>query len=71
MFFFLPNIGLLAATVAGFLSEFSDDRVNMVNALSTAHGYGLHLSSKHEEHTGSPLSVLSLSVFLCVSMSLL
>ena len=43
--------GLLAATVAGFLSEFCDDRINMVNALSTAQAIGLHFSSKHEAHT--------------------
>eukprot|EP00008_Paramoeba_atlantica_P012094 CAMPEP_0201492736 /NCGR_PEP_ID=MMETSP0151_2-20130828/34531_1 /ASSEMBLY_ACC=CAM_ASM_000257 /TAXON_ID=200890 /ORGANISM="Paramoeba atlantica, Strain 621/1 / CCAP 1560/9" /LENGTH=554 /DNA_ID=CAMNT_0047879729 /DNA_START=22 /DNA_END=1686 /DNA_ORIENTATION=+ len=41
--------GFLAATAAGFLSEFMDDSVNMVNALAQAEETGLRLSKKHIE----------------------
>jgi len=39
--------GFLAATTAGFLSEFTEDPINMVNSLPSAEAHGLAVSRKH------------------------
>ena len=39
--------GFLAATTAGFLAEFSEDPINMVNSLPSAEAHGLAVSRKH------------------------